>query len=455
MCKNASMERLILKKLLHWKESQYRKPLILKGVRQVGKTWLLKEFGRQHYKNIAYFNFEENQEFKQFFKTSKDVERILQNLMLATGQKIVPEKTLIVFDEIQDAPDVINSLKYFCENAPKYHVACAGSLLGIALAKPSSFPVGKVNFLKVYPMSFKEFLFANGDKNLATYIDTVNEFDPIPDAFFNPLCDKLKMYFVTGGMPESVLMWTQARDVQAMQDALADIIGGYERDFAKHSGTNAFPKLSLIWKSIPSQLARENKKFLYRAVKQGARARDYEDALQWLVNAQLFYKVYRSTAPRLPISAYDDLAAFKIYLTDVGLLRRLSQLAPTAFGEGNRLFTEFKGALTENFVLQSIVTQFDVMPRYWSQNNPPYEVDFLIQRENDIFPVEVKSETNTISSSMKNFSKLFSDEIKLRIRFSLANLKLDGNVLNIPLFMVDDTNRLIGLALEKIKNANT
>ncbi len=448
------MERLILQKLLLWKESPYRKPLILKGVRQVGKTWLLKEFGQRYYENVAYFNFEENQAFYQFFKSSKDVDRILQNLMLATGQKILPEKTLIVFDEIQDSPDVINALKYFCENAPKYHVACALSLLGIALARPSSFPVGKVNFLNVYPMSFKEFLIANGDQNLATYIDTINDLNPIPDAFFNPLYEKLKMYFVTGGMPESVLMWTQARDVQAMQEALADILGGYERDFAKHPGISEFQKLSLIWKSIPSQLARENKKFLYRVVKQGARARDYENALQWLVDGQLLYKIYRSTAPRLPISAYDDLSAFKIYLADVGLLRHLAQLAPTAFGEGTRLFTEFKGALTENFVLQSLITQFDVMPRYWSQNNPPYEVDFLIQRENDIFPVEVKSETNTISSSMKKFSKLFSEEIKLRIRFSLANLKLDGNVLNIPLFMADDANRLIGLALEKIKSSN-
>ncbi len=448
------MERLILQKLLLWKESPYRKPLILKGVRQVGKTWLLKEFGQRYYENVAYFNFEENQAFNQFFKSSKDVDRILQNLMLATGQKILPEKTLIVFDEIQDSPDVINALKYFCENAPKYHVACALSLLGIALARPSSFPVGKVNFLNVYPMSFKEFLIANGDQNLATYIDTVINLNPIPDAFFNPLYEKLKMYFVTGGMPESVLMWTQARDVQAMQEALADILGGYERDFAKHPGISEFPKLSLIWKSVPSQLARENKKFLYCVVKQGARARDYENALQWLVDGQLLYKIYRSTAPRLPISAYDDLSAFKIYLTDVGLLRHLAQLAPTAFGEGTRLFTEFKGALTENFVLQSLITQFDVMPRYWSQNNPPYEVDFLIQRENDIFPVEVKSETNTISSSMKKFSKLFSEEIKLRIRFSLANLKLDDNVLNIPLFMADNANRLIGLALEKIKRSN-
>ena len=379
------MERLILQRLLKWKHSPYRKPLILKGVRQVGKTWVLKEFGRRYYENTAYFNFDENEEYKQFFETTKDTDRILQNLMLASGQKILPEKTLIIFDEVQDCPKVINSMKYFCENAPQYHIACAGSLLGIALAKPASFPVGKVNFLRVDPMTFSEFLLANGDENLAAYLDSVDTLTPLLDAFFNPLYEKLKMNYVTGGMPESVLMWTQARDV---------------------------------------------------------------DALQWLVDARLVHKIYRSSAPGLPIAAYDDLSAFKIYLVDVGLLRRLAQLAPTAFGEGNRLFTEFKGALTENFVLQSLIPQFEVTPRYWTQTNPPYEVDFLIQRGNDIFPVEVKSAANTTGRSLKKFKELFADKVKLRIRFSLDNLKLDGDVLNIPLFMADKADRLIGLALE-------
>lgn len=248
------------------------------------------------------------------------------------------------------------------------------------------------------------------------YLESVDTIEPIPDAFFNPLYEKLKMYYVTGDMPESVLMWTEARDVTAMQEALSDIIGAYERDFAKHPNTSEFPKISMIWKSIPSQLARENKKFIYKVVKEGARAREYEDALQWLV--------------------------------DVGILRRLAQLAPTAFGEGNRLFTEFKGALTENFVLQTLLTQFEVVPRYWTQTNPPYEVDFLIQRENDILPVEVKAESNTSSKSLKKFKELFPEKVKLRVRFSLDNLKLDDDVLNIPLFMADQTDRLIGLALE-------
>lgn len=443
------MERFILKKLLAWKESPYRKPLILKGVRQVGKTWILKEFGRRYYENTAYFNFDENEEYKQFFETTKDVERILQNLVMASGQQIVPEKTLIIFDEVQDCPKVINAMKYFCENAPQYHVACAGSLLGIALAKPSSFPVGKVKFMQIDPMTFSEFLLANGDGNLVDYMNALHSIEPIPDAFFNPLYEKLKMYYVTGGMPESVLMWTEARDISAMQHVLSDIIGAYERDFAKHPNTKEFPKISMIWQSIPSQLARENKKFIYKVVKEGARAREYEDALQWLVDARLVHKVYRSTAPKLPMSAYDDISAFKIYLVDVGLLRRLAQLAPTTFGDGNRLFTEFKGALTENFVLQSLMTQFEVDPRYWSQTNPSYEVDFLVQRENDIIPIEVKAETNTTSRSLKKFKELFSDMIKLRVRFSLDNLKLDDDVLNIPLFMIDQTDRLIGMALER------
>ena len=236
-----------MKQLYAWKSSPYRKPLLLKGVRQVGKTWVLKEFGRKYYENTAYFNFDENEEYKQFFETAKDVDRILQNLMLASNQKISPEKTLIIFDEVQDCPKVINSMKYFCENAPEYHIACAGALLGITLSKPASFPVGKVNFMQIDPMTFAEFLLANGDENLAAYLNTIDRVEPLPDAFFNPLYEKLKMYFVTGGMPESVLMWTKARDVAAMQNVLSDIIEAYERDFAKHPNNSEFPKISMIW----------------------------------------------------------------------------------------------------------------------------------------------------------------------------------------------------------------
>lgn len=445
------MERLLMEKLVEWKQSQHRKPLILKGARQVGKTWLLREFGKKHYANVAYFNFDENEEYKQFFETTKDVGRILQNLTMASGQKMAPETTLIIFDEIQECPAALNTLKYFCENAPEYHVACAGSLLGISLAKPASFPVGKVNFLELGPMNFTEFLLAGGDGHLAAYLDQITELAPIPDAFFNPLYEKLKMYFVTGGMPEAVYAWAKEQNVELMQQVLFDVLGAYERDFGKHPDVKDIPKIKLIWSSIPSQLSRENKKFLYRAVKEGARAREYEDALQWLVDANLAYKIFRSSKPALPISAYDDLSAFKLYLLDVGLLRRLARLAPSAFAEGNRLFVEFKGALSENYVLQALAPQFEAAPRYWTVENPKYEIDFLIQRENDIIPVEVKSEDHVESKSLKAFKKLYGDEIKIRVRFSLNNLRLDDDVLNIPLFLADQTDRLIGLALQKLQ----
>jgi predicted AAA+ superfamily ATPase len=442
-----TLERLILDKLKLWKNSKHRKPLILKGVRQVGKTWALKEFGAREYKNAAYFNFDENQEYMQFFETTKDVNRILQNLIMASGQNIKPHDTLIIFDEIQECNKALNTLKYFCENTPEYHVACAGSLLGIALSKPASFPVGKVDFLDIQPMTFTEFLAANGDGNLAEYLRSIDSIAPIPEAFYNPLYEKLKMYFVTGGMPEAVRVWTEDRDVNLVQQVLSNILDAYERDFAKHTEPKDYPKLSLIWKSLPSQLSRENKKFLYRVVKDGARAREYEDALQWLSDAALVSKIYRSTGPGLPINAYDDLSAFKLYLVDVGLLRRLALLSPTAFGEGNRLFTEFKGALSENYVLQSLQGQFEGLPRYWATDNPRYEVDFIIQRDNDIIPVEVKSEGNIDSISLRKYKEKYGDKVKLRVRFSMQNLKMDGDLLNIPLFAADQTDRIIGLAM--------
>jgi predicted AAA+ superfamily ATPase len=443
------MERLVLEKLRRWKGSKYRKPLILKGIRQSGKTWLLREFGRRCYAHTAYISFDEY-EYRQFFETTRDVKRILQNLAMAGGFVIKPAETLIVFDEIQECPEALASLKYFCEEAPEYHVACAGSLLGIALGRPSSFPVGKVDFLDVYPMSFTEFLLANGDENLVSFMDSIGGIEPLPEAFFNPLCEKLKMYYVCGGMPEAVKMWTEERNVEEVQRSLSGIIGGYERDFAKHPDPAEFPKISLVWQSLPSQLARENKKFLYKAVKEGARAREYESALQWLCDAGLAQKVYRVSAPGLPLSAYDDVGAFKIYLPDVGLLRRLARLAPSAFAEGNRLFTEFKGALSENYVLQALAGQFEGAPRYWTIENPRYEVDFLVQWENGIIPIEVKSETAVESKSLKKYREKYAEAAPLGLRFSLRNLRLDGGVLNIPLFLADRAERYIGLALGRI-----
>lgn len=444
------MERLVISDLVKWKQSKYRKPLILKGVRQVGKTWILKNFATRYYSNIAYFNFDENEEYKQFFETTKDVSRILQNLVMASGQTIKPQETLIVFDEIQECSNALNSLKYFCENAPEYHVACAGSLLGVATTSFSSFPVGKVDFLDIHPMTLTEYLMANGDRNLVDYINSLSNIETIPDAFYNPLIEKLKMYFVTGGMPEPVRLWVEDRDVDLVQKSLSNILDAYERDFTKHAAKKDYPKISMIWKSIPSQLSRENKKFIYNSVKEGARAREYEDALQWLCDAGLVNKIYRSTSPGLPISAYDDVSAYKLYLVDVGLLRRLSLLAPTAFGEGNRLFVEFKGALSENYVLQALLAQFEALPRYWSTQHPRYEVDYIIQRENNIIPVEVKSVISTNSIGIKKYKEKYGEKVKLRVRFSLRNLKLDNDMLNIPLFLADCADCLISSALSQI-----
>lgn len=449
------MKRLAMKQLADWKTSPYRKPLILKGVRQVGKTWLLKEFGAEYYDNTAYFNFDENPEYRDFFRTTKDVKRILPNLSMAGGVDIRPEKTLVIFDEIQDSPEVLNSLKYFRENAPEYHVVCAGSLLGITLAKPSSFPVGQVDFLSLYPMNFTEFLMASGKTGLAEYMQQLDILEAVPVPFFNQLAEQLKMYYITGGMPEVVKQWVETQSVQLIQSTLLNILNAYERDFAKHPEPREYPKISLVWRSLPSQLARENKKFLYNVVKEGARAREYEDALQWLVDAALVYKIFRIKAPGLPLSAYDDLAAFKIYLSDVGILRRLANLDPSVFREGNRLFSEFKGALTENFVLQSLVPQFEMTPRYWSRINPPYEVDFIVQRKNDIIPIEVKADTNIESRSLKKYAELFSKDTPLRVRFSLGNLKLNDNLLNIPLFLADEADRLMGLALDRLQEGTS
>ncbi len=438
------MERLAISDLVQWKQSKHRKPLIVKGVRQVGKTWILNEFGKQYYESIAYFNFDEQEELAEFFATTKDVNRILQNLTMVNGSPIVPEKTLIIFDEIQECNKALNTLKYFYENAPEYHIACAGSLLGITLSQPASFPVGKVDFLTIHPMTFTEFLLANGDQNLVEYMKGLEAIEPIPDIFFNPLLEKLKMYFITGGMPEAVRAWAEDRDVGRVQSSLRNILNAYELDFSKHAEVKDIAKLGLLWGSIPSQLARENKKFLYSAVKDGARAREYEDALTWLCSAGMAYKIFRSTKPGLPLSAYDDPTAFKLYAVDVGLLRRLALLDPVAFNEGSRLFTEFKGALTENFVLQGLARQYEATPRYWTSGGQA-EVDFIIQRGNDIIPIEVKSDENVSSRSLTLYAQKYEQDTKIRLRFSLKNLRMDGNLLNIPLFMIDHMEKLIGL----------
>lgn len=433
------IQRKAIEALVAWKNRKSHKPLVLQGARQVGKTWLLKEFGKLYFDDVAVFNFDENPELKQFFASTKDVKRIIENLSLVHGRTILPQKTLVLFDEIQECNDALNTLKYFCEDAPDYHIACAGSLLGVAMSRGASFPVGKVEFMNIYPVSFVEFL-AAADKSLYDYLQTIKKIEPIPDLFFNRLLDKFKMYYLSGGMPEAVVELLEEGDIANVQKILQNILNAYALDFSKHADNSDVIKIGYVWQSLPSQLARDNKKFLYQTVKPGARARDYETALQWLVNAGLIYKVNRCVKPALPLSGYDDLSAFKIYALDVGLLRRLSGLAPSAIGEGNRLLTEFKGALTENYILDSLVAQMDSRPRYWTSQNRA-EVDFIIQLENDIIPIEVKSDENVTGKSLAFYRKEF--EPKVSIRYSLKNFKQDGSLINIPLFLADMTSEIM------------
>lgn len=434
------MKRYILDELRSWKVSKRRKPLIIRGARQVGKTWALEEFGKEFADGFLRIDFDKQPEYRQFFETTKDVSRILKNLSFASGKKITTD-TLLIFDEIQACPNALNTLKYFCEDAPEYYVACAGSLLGLTLS--GGFPVGKVDFLDMGPMTFEEFLLANGDENLCRYMGSVDRIENIPDAFALPLTEKLKMYYIIGGMPEPVKIWAEDGDSSGVDKAQSDILDAYESDFGKHAPEGDVPKIRLIWRSLPSQLAKENKKFLYSAVKDGARAREYENALNWLINADLVKKVSKITKPALPISGYEDLTSFKIYMGDVGLLRRHSRLASSAFSEENRLFTEFKGALTENFVLQSLCRQFEVPPYYWSDAS--HEVDFIIQKENDVLPVEAKAGQNISGASIRQYLKKYEAETGFAIRYSLKNLSFDGKILNIPLYMIDETKKIVSL----------
>ncbi len=432
------MKRLIMKELMAWKQSKRRKPLVLRGARQVGKTWVLEEFGKTFPAGYVKINFDKEPEYAQFFRTTKDVRRILQNLSMATG-KMISKDTLVIFDEIQACEEALNSLKYFKEDAPEYFIASAGSLLGLQLS--GGFPVGQVDFLEMGPMTFTEFLQADGSENLVQFLASVDEPEAIPDAFFSPLTEKLKQYFVTGGMPESVRVWTEDRDPAAVEKVLAELVWSYESDFGKHAPVEDVPKIRYIWQSLPSQLARENKKFLYSVVKPGARAREYENALNWLNDADIVSKVYRVSRPGMPLSSYDDLSAFKVYAVDVGILRRLSFLSVTAFAEQMRLFTEFKGALTENYVYQSLIRSFEVPPRYWAET--PHEVDFIVQYGNEIIPIEVKAGEAVKGASIKRYLKAYGDQTPLAVRLSMKNLSYDGKILNVPLFMMDELKRLI------------
>lgn len=432
------MQRFILKKLIEWKESKYRKPLILKGARQVGKTYILKQFGKENYEGVAYFNFDHDEDLYNLFQNTKDPKRILEQLAFIYGKAIIPGRTLIIFDEIQECPNALNSLKYFYEEANEYHIACAGSLLGIRLSH-TSFPVGKVDFLNMYPMTFSEFLIADNAQNLVDYMNSLEKIEKIPDIFFNQLEEKLKAYFIIGGMPEAVSAWVNEKDMELVNKIQDNILSAYESDFSKHTQDSEANKISLIWNSIPSQLAKENKKFLYQVVKEGARAREYENALNWLNDANLIYKIYNVTKTDFPLKAYNDLSAFKIYMNDVGLLRKMSNLDSKIVVEGDKLFEEFKGAFTENYVLNMLSSTLNSVPNYYTFDRN--EIDFIIQYKNNIVPIEVKANKSTNNTSLTKYNEKFNNE--LSVRFSMNNLSKDGKILNIPLFLIEYVEKFI------------
>ena len=442
------MKRFILEELEEWKVSEYRKPLILRGARQVGKTWVMKEFGKS-FKSVIYLNFEEKKTYKDFFKYSLDPFEIMNRLSMALNQKI-DKDTLLIFDEIQECNDALNSLKYFCENAREYYVISAGSLLGLSLA--NGFPVGKVDFIDMYPLTFSEFLIATGNENLYEFLNSIERIENIPEFFYQSLCEKLKIYLTVGGMPEAVDVWIKKQSIDSLDKAQKNILSAYETDFGKHLEGDFFKndvnKIRLIWDTVASQLSKENKKFIYTQMKNGARAREYENSLQWLVNADLLKKIYKITKPGFPLKAYKEKNSFKLYHMDVGLLRRQVDLNHQVILEGDRLFQEFKGALTENFVVQSLIAKLKVNPHYWSNQN--YEVDLIIQLDNQIIPIEIKSGKNISSPSLNEYKKLYAGVTPFVVRYSLNNLKLDGNVLNIPLFLIDRTEQLIRIAQKSI-----
>jgi predicted AAA+ superfamily ATPase len=426
------MKRLLMEKMKQWKDNKHRKPLIVKGVRQCGKTWLLKEFGTAHYEDIAYFNFEGNDALGERFEHDLDVTRIITELGIVRHKAIQPEKTLIVFDEIQFCNRALTALKYFYENAPEYHIICAGSLLGIALSKPLSFPVGKVELLTLYPMNFLEFLLASGEDMLCEHLQSLNPDEKVSDLFADKLESYLRTYYITGGMPEVVETWICTKDITQVEAVQQQILDNYQLDFAKHAPSRDFPKLAAIWRSIPQQLSKENSKFIFSQVKKGWRAKDLEDALEWLISAGLVYKVTKIEKPSMPLSAYADQTFFKLYLSDVGLLRKMANLSAGHLLQRNDEFKEFKGAVAENYVLCEMANLFDSGWFYWKSDNTA-EVDFVIQHDINIIPVEVKSERNNKAKSLAEYRKKYNPKISV---ITSMNNVAGVEVRQIPLYLL-------------------
>lgn len=428
------MERTLMEKLIKWKDKPNRKPLILKGARQVGKTWLMKEFGRKNFKNTAYVNFDNNERMKDIFDIDYDIDRILMAINIETGQKILPGETLIIFDEIQENPRAIASLKYFCENAPEYAIIAAGSLLGVAIHEGISFPVGKVDTMELNPLSFREFLLAVDEEGLVKLIDN-KDWDMIK-TFKNKYIDWLKKYYFIGGMPEVVTSFVKNKDFTEVRYIQNSIIEMYENDFSKHTKDNELPRIRMVWNSIPMQLAKENKKFFFGKIKEGARAKDFELAIEWLQDCGLIKKVYNVSKPAMPLKAYIEFSAFKIYLLDVGLLGALSDLDAVSILQGNDIFTEFKGAMTEQYVMQQIIADTEYTPYYFTESNSQVEIDFVVQKAGSIVPIEVKAEENLKAKSLKTYCDKYNP--KVAIRTSMSDYREQDWMTNIPLYCISN-----------------
>ncbi len=427
------MYRYAIENLDKWKNSKNRKPLIIEGARQVGKTWIMKEFGEKSYNKTVYINFDSNVQMAELFSIDLNVERIIMGLELYAGHKINPADTLIIFDEVQEVPKALSSLKYFYENAPEYHIVCAGSLLGIALHEGTSFPVGKVDFLKLYPLSFKEFLMAIGLERFAELLDK-KDYDMIK-SFKQTYIDALKQYYYVGGMPEVVASFADEKDFNEARKIQKRILTAYEQDFSKHAPKEIVPKIRMLWNSIPSQLAKENKKFIYGLIREGARAKDYETAIMWLSDCGLVHKVSRINAPNIPLKAYEDLKAFKLFIVDVGLLGAMVGLNQRTLLNGNELFTEFKGALTEQYVMQQLAVNQDLVIYYYTNDRNTCEVDFIVDNGDNIIPLEVKAEINLKAKSLKTYREKFTPEIS--IRSSMADYSEEVGLINLPLYAID------------------
>lgn len=427
------MYRIAMKQLYQWKEKKNKKPLIIRGARQVGKTWLMKAFGAASYQNSVYISFDNNQRMQELFSADLNVERLVMGLELYVGHKINPENTLIIFDEVQEVPNALTSLKYFNENAPQYQIICAGSLLGVALHHGTSFPVGKVEFLDLYPLSFTEFMLAMGKEQFVSLLKKGGY--AMASTFKQEYIDLLKYYYYIGGMPEVVLNFADHKDFNEAREIQQRILAAYEQDFSKHAPNEVVPRIRMLWNSIPAQLKKENKKFIYGLIKDGARAKEYELAMLWLIDCGLVHKVHRVTAPNLPLKAYEDLKAFKLFIVDLGLLSCMVRLRQDTLLNGNELFKEFKGALTEQYVLQQLKTLKSMETYYWTNDQGSAEIDFVLDNGTDIIPLEVKAEVNLQAKSLKSYRDKFHPDIS--VRTSMADYKEEDWLVNLPLYAVE------------------